>query len=181
MLQDSNKPQESPETVVAAASDAESDARGASPGTKDPDLTTVVDAWPYLPQAIKTAILAMIHADKRTTTGPAGRTSGRPPHPTSRAGASGPDEDELRALAAKADHADLRKMEAILRETGTILRRAGWPKEKIARLLDRERARRLKRLAQLPAKRKRRRDKQSYQEAQDKKAMERWEQAKKTS
>ena len=54
-------PQENTEkTGVADESGAESGALDAENGPKDPDLGAIIDAWPRLPDAIKTGILAII-------------------------------------------------------------------------------------------------------------------------
>ena len=51
-------------TVDSPASGAQSGALDARQGSLNPDLAAVVDAWPALPEAIKTGILAIIRGAK---------------------------------------------------------------------------------------------------------------------
>ena len=55
-------PYSSGNTGVAAESGAESGALDAESRSEDPELGTIIDAWPTLPDALKAGILAMIRA-----------------------------------------------------------------------------------------------------------------------
>jgi hypothetical protein len=49
-------------STIANQSGADSGAPGAQNGAIAPDLAAVVEAWPGLPEAIKTGILVMVRA-----------------------------------------------------------------------------------------------------------------------
>jgi hypothetical protein len=49
-------------TGIPDSGGAECGALGAQNAPSDPDLAAVVDAWPTLPEAVRTAILAMVKA-----------------------------------------------------------------------------------------------------------------------
>jgi hypothetical protein len=61
----------SEKTALSEADGAESGALGARNGPIDPQLASVIDAWPGLSEPIKAGILAMIRAARVGTTEPA--------------------------------------------------------------------------------------------------------------
>ncbi|MFB3138561.1 MAG: hypothetical protein ACE10B_05025 [Phycisphaerales bacterium] len=62
-------PHDSPEkTVKSPAGGAESgalDAPDAPSRRDDPDLCSIIDAWPSLPKPVKAGIVAMVHAAEK--------------------------------------------------------------------------------------------------------------------
>jgi hypothetical protein len=137
-----------------------------------------VDSWSQLPEALRAGIVAMVRAAYETGRSASREVSSAEAAPTLKVTArSIPDMAELRAMAAKVEPRQLRKLKADLSMIGTALRRADLLKDEITRILELETARRLKRLTELPAKRKRRQDRRRYKDTQSEKAMRRWEQA----